>query len=423
MAVALLVIVARWSLAAPSQVSPSLPVERVRVAVETAAPLPAPLRARIEASVARVAERIVLGKAAALVQENKAEYERVLSEVFGRILVGYRLDELYLAVGPEVRIVLRLSPDGGLVRQVETALAAPGLPEGGLAILEREFQTRRAGMEDIFLGVPLKALAWAEPVLLGEFEEYLREEFPGFRPEIAVGEAAERLELRLTMTPLQPVVGRVSVDISSDDLPRMMVGLWQERVYGHLKALEGIPVAFLRHHQVGIENLGTSWLNADPRLDKLGLDWEVKLYPGITTQARISVATSYYSFTAHGRLEIVDPPILGLGLRSGVRPLAGWELAGEVLLDTSGMDPDWRGSIIRTVAPELSFGLTYTTREGGSLVWCRFASGRGDLFVLGGNLETEEFSATIGLMVETEFTITLTVDSDRRYCLAVQVGL
>jgi hypothetical protein len=37
----------------------------------------------------------------------------------------------------------------------------------------------------------------------------LWQEFPGFRPEIAVGEAAERLEARLTMTPLQPVVDQV----------------------------------------------------------------------------------------------------------------------------------------------------------------------------------------------------------------------
>jgi len=203
----------------------------------------------------------------------------------------------------------------------------------------------------------------------------------------------------------------------------MMVGLWQERVHGHLRALEGMPVAFLRHHQIDIENLGAGWLNADSHLDKLGLVWEVKLHPGITTQAKISVRASHYSFTAYGRLEFVDPPVLGLNLRSGVSPFEGWELAGEVFFDTSEMEPDWRGSIVHAISPELSFGVTYATREGGPLVWCRFASGRGDLFMLGGNLETEELSATIGLTVESEFTITLTADSDRSYRLAVQVGL
>lgn len=77
----LLTVVARETPANASQVQ-AASVQSVRVTVESAAPMPEPLRARIETSVTRVAERVMLGQPVALVQGSKDELARVIRDVF-----------------------------------------------------------------------------------------------------------------------------------------------------------------------------------------------------------------------------------------------------------------------------------------------------------------------------------------------------
>jgi len=411
-----------WPALASAAPAPAQSAERVSVAVETAAPLPEPLRERIEASVTRVVERLVLGRPVAAIQEQRMEYERIIMEIFVRLLTGYRIEGLVFLVDTEVRIVIQLAPEGPLLDQVAFSLSMPGLKDAGVTLVEREFQNQQEEFSRIFVGVPLKAFDWALPVLIPILETEMRDRFPGFQPGIKV-ESSSPLALRVTMTRSQPLVGEIAIDVSSNTLPLALVGLWRERARARLGALEGLPVAYLRRNQQEIEKQSAAWLAADATLARLGLTWQVRLYPGITTQVRISVDAEHYSLTAHGNLEISDPPVAGLAFGAGVSILPGWALTGEMAVDTSGQESELRASLIYTLSHEMSLGLTYTTRDAGRLCWLRYVSERGELFVLGADLASEKLSATIGIKLESQLTVALTVDSARQYHLAVQVGL
>ena len=398
-------------------------IERVRVTVEGETLLPVPLRARIEASVTSVMDRLTLGQSVAMVQERQEEYEGVVREVFGRVLTGYRLVDLVLTVDAELVVAITLGVDGTPISRVDTSVLAPGLSEEGQDLLEEALRPCRTWITPMFVGVPAEALGWASSALLPALEEALREEFPGFRPEVTCGVAGETLSLLLTMTPVHPVVESLVLDLSSATLSRFLVRLWRDRAWNHLRVLQGLPVAFLRRHQVWIEETSARRLAGDPGLAKLGLDWQVRLHPGITTRARVQVDAALYSLTARGTMELGDPPVLGLALRAALRPADAWELGGEILLDAGGLGLDLRGSMAYSLSPEMDLGLTYTTRAMEHRLWLRFASGRGDLFILGKELVSGTVWATMGLEIENQLTATLTVDSTRHYSLSIQVGL
>lgn len=410
-----------WRNAAASAITVPV-VERVQVMVESVSPIPKPLRTRIEMSVAGVAERVIRGKPVDTVQEQKDECERIIAEIFRRLLTGFSLDRLDLAAAPEARIVMRLTPEAPLVSRVELALAAPDLPRESLDLIEREMRARQDRYSDIFLGVPVEALAWARPTLAGAFEEELDEHFPGFKKEVSFG-AGETLEVAVRMTPLQPRVEQVRVEISSRTLPQLLIGRWRERVAAHFAAFEGLPLAYLRRYQVYFECRGAERLAQDRALERFGLLWQVKLSPGPVTRISLQAEAKHYSLAGLASLEIADPPVFGLSLQTGVRPLPDWELRGEFALGTGDEKFDLLLTLAYLRSEEMSLGFTYGIRREERILWLRYASGRGDLFVLSGDLEANSLTATIGMTMEPQFTVALMADSSRNYSLILQVGL
>ena len=55
-------------------------------------PLPSRLALRIQASVHAVAEQVLQGRPVAVVEPKRAAYERMVCEVFDRILIGYSVE-------------------------------------------------------------------------------------------------------------------------------------------------------------------------------------------------------------------------------------------------------------------------------------------------------------------------------------------
>lgn len=421
-AVTLILLVAWAQRSSASTTTPSAVVERVSVAVRTAVPLPDALHARIEASITVVAERIVLGRPVATVEGARDDCARVILEVFNRILTGYRIDQLSLEVGGTVRITAYLSPDGALVESVGIALHAPGLKDGGRALLQQSLALEHDRFVQVFRGVPVAALSWALPLLAPLTEEALQEEYPGFRAVVVFRESGNPV-VELSLSPGQPAVEEILLELSSDTLPRFLVGLWRRRAWGCLADLEGLPVAFVRRWQARIEQYITGQLAADPFLSRWRLQWETRMQPGTTTRVKILAEAEHYSFNIRGHLQITDPAVLGLSLRASVLPLPGWELAGEALADTTGSGLDFSGSLIGALAPELTIGLTQTTREKERRLWLCYASERGDRFIVSGDLVSAKLAATVGFSVENQLLMTFTVDSRRRYYLAVQLEL
>ncbi|MGE5599056.1 MAG: hypothetical protein ACM3XS_06725 [Bacteroidota bacterium] len=397
-------------------------VDAVSAVVESAAPLPAPLQDKLEESVTRVAERILLGRTVSSVAENRGEYERIIREVFGRILVGYRIEQLLVNAGTETRVVLGLAPEGRTIGRLSLDLRASGLPDaaGGLLVQDTEIIQQRLG--SLFLGVPVEALAWAQPILTPAVLGAVQEELPGFRVALEVV-PGEELTLRLGLTPEAATVQSVVLQITSATLPRLVTGMWRERAAAVLSSLPGLPLAYVRRRQLAMEEAAARALSEDPFSIRAGLHWTLRLVPGPVTLAKFAVDADRYSLTLQGRMEVRETPVFGLHLGAGFHPLPGWEIFAGVALDTSGLGMELDTGVIWKLSPELALGLTQSTRAAERRAWLRFASGEGDLFVLGGDLDTGELAATVGLWVENQLLVALTVESDRRYSLLTELSL
>ncbi len=396
-------------------------VVKVRVTLENDRPLPAIIQERIEASIGKVAERLVLGRPVSQVQEQKDAYRQIMRDVFAKVLRGYCLENLELNVGAEVEIKVRLSAEEQTVSRVNLSTVMPGLSSASALLLGQDFDGIRDACEQALIGLPVASLSWTGPLLAPMLLDKARQEFPGFQigVDIQPGEAAN---LQFTLVAQRPLAEKVQTEITTVTLPRVYAVMWQKRINEHAAAYRDLPVAYLRRRQLQFEQDDETWLEALPASSRLNLRWDVSIYPGAVTRVRYALEAGGYSLTLHGQLDITEPVTFGLTLNMGIRPFAGLELAGGMQIDTGGEGLAGAFSLSYSLNEDLDLGATYNTRDRGRYIWLRYASEHGDLFILSGDFFRGKYAASIGLMQENAYALTFTADSDRQYHLTFDVG-
>ena len=124
-----------------SAAEPIISKVAVNISDDKGQPLPRKLALRIQASVNAVAEQVLLGRPLAVIEPKQAVYERMVREVFDRILIGYSVETAAISVGEETQISLRLSPWGDVVEQTTLVVEEKSFPPQGRAELDAKLET------------------------------------------------------------------------------------------------------------------------------------------------------------------------------------------------------------------------------------------------------------------------------------------
>ncbi|MGQ9778362.1 MAG: hypothetical protein ACUVRM_00590 [Bacillota bacterium] len=274
-------------------------VEEIKAQIESDARLSAPLRARLEASVARVAERLLLGQSLGRLEKERGEYERIIAEVFARVLGGYRVERVEILAAREARVTLRLSPEGQRVEEVRFFPRFLGLAEPAAMFLREDLAAFEASFAALFADLPLAAFDWAGPLIVAELKEIFAVSFPGFHLEITPTPGTI-LQVELAITPVLPTVEKVTVEVKAQNFPQTFAVRWMDKVRACCALVESLPLAYVRRRQSALERRCAELLAAEKITHRFDLLWRVRLYPGPITQARVEVGAGHYSLALLG---------------------------------------------------------------------------------------------------------------------------
>ena len=75
-------------------------IETVTAQVTSTATIPTPVRTRMEKSVAAIAQQILAGKPVEVFAVEQMQDENLIREVFDKVLVGYAVENVAIAVTP-----------------------------------------------------------------------------------------------------------------------------------------------------------------------------------------------------------------------------------------------------------------------------------------------------------------------------------
>lgn len=287
-----------WAIAAESV------VESVTVSVKAGdAPPPSRVIKRMEQSVLTVADHVLTGRKVADVTAGKVGYEKVIKEVFDRVLVGYSVQDVTIEPGPATLVAVRIQPWGDVVRSVRVETDLGGVsPQVGKLIVQD-----MAGIEDkvsqVLIGLPVDAVDWAGGVSKSVIREILAAQLPEFRAnlEIVPGQVTT---VKVLLTPVGPLVQDARVTLRSRTFPNFLLLEARPVVEDAAQPLRGLPVAFVERHGSYFRDRLTKVAAGHAIADRYGLTMSSVLKPGVDTELVISAETAKYNIAVEGFIDV-----------------------------------------------------------------------------------------------------------------------
>lgn len=223
-------------------------VESVSTEVSADSHLPAAVRARMETSVSVIAEQLLSGKKIAQVAGQRQEYERVIQEVFDKVLVGYSITQVELDPGEQSVVKVKLLPWAQCIRSIKLQVEIEGMPPNIEALARQDLTGLPGVFEENLAALPVAATDWTNGVLKHSLNEYMAQHLPEFRADFEV-EAKEETAVKVVIYPRLPVVRTAELFMRSNTVPNAFLLAERHRLQEMVNGLIGVPVGFVTRHE------------------------------------------------------------------------------------------------------------------------------------------------------------------------------
>lgn len=350
----------------------SLSVEAVAVSV-TAGDVSPPIRVikRIEQSVATVGEHVLAGRKIAEVESSRGTYEKVIKEVFDRVLVGYSVQEVTVTPGETTHIAVRLAPWGDIVRRVVLETDMGGMAPAAAELVRQDMGDIEGKIGQVLIGMPVDSVDWAGSVSKSVIREILAAQLPEFRANLEII-GGTVTTVKLSLTPIGPLVQDARVTLRSKTIPNFLLLEARPAVEEAAQVMRGLPVAFVERHSDYFRQLVTKVAVAQPMVRRYSLSLVSNLKPGVDSEFVISAETTKYNVALEGYLDMGHrtdntSARLHVGSYLGKKD----ELFAEVTFIPSTMSWQFAPGFGHRLGSQYEVGFKYDLNDKKSIIWLK----------------------------------------------------
>ena len=277
-------------------------VEMVQVQVTaTAVPSTRVLR-RMSESVKTIGEHLLLGRSTIEVSTRREHYERLVRDVFDRVLVGYTVEKVEIDSAAVAQIRISITPWGDTVRNVSVKVDYSGMTPEAVKLVKLDMGKLEPEIQAALLGLPIDAVDWASGVARELIRELLRRQLPEFHFSLDV-EAGRDTSVRLSLFPTGQVVREAKVSLRSLTIPNLLLVHARPALELQANSMRGLPVAYVeRRLAYFTENIRVTTIS-DPLIQQFGLKVSPLIRPGPDTEVAITVEAERFRITADVMLD------------------------------------------------------------------------------------------------------------------------
>lgn len=245
------------------------------------------LQERIQFSISRVGEKVLLSQPLSLLEGNREALKVVIFNVFSKALDGFRIEMLDIVLGEHTKIFMNLIPLPPFITDIDLNVQMQGVSREIVLFSKSIIEKTQSELNQVFVGLPVASMVWADGIFDMVSDYIIEREFPGFLSEITL-EPGAVIRMNLLLTPEEPVINEVTVRHSSTTIPVILVGSYLNHYESELQLLKGTPVDYLVHYQPDIERFLTDYLENDlSQIKALGLETRIALEPSVETRVKV----------------------------------------------------------------------------------------------------------------------------------------
>jgi hypothetical protein len=246
------------------------------------------LQDRIEYSIGRVGEKILLSQPISLLQKNEETVKTAIYNVFSKVLTGFKLDSVDLFLGEHTRVVIQLTPLPPLISKVRLQVRVKDVSPEIIRLIDELSLKVEDDLNQVLVGLPVASVSWSEAIVNLATNFLVEREFPGFSGRFEM-KAGSETQLTLILTPRKPVVEMVKVHYASSSIPAWFLKLKVKPYQENFDILKGLPVEFVTHNQKLLEGQITRSLNELSEMQQWGMAAKLSITPGVQTEIKLAV--------------------------------------------------------------------------------------------------------------------------------------
>ncbi len=370
-----------------SLLPPSLAFAYLKVYVEG---VPAFLQGAVCRVLRRVAEEV----------EGNPLREAIIRKITPKLFPGYGVGEVSFKNG---FLKVKLVPACRLVERVSVSFSPAKYPSLLKPLFDSHLRKIRKFSADLFKGLPVEALDWAQEVASLEIRDLVSRELPGYDAHISLFLLPKGLMLKISLRGKEPLILNMDLVLRSRTVPNLILRGLRKEFLPSVKLMEGLPVAFVRKNESYFKNLIIKEASMSKALSFYRLDVSPKLRLGRLSSMIINLESRTWSISAEGTVYVglrdSEPEgkvHFGKIFKEGE---LFWEL--KALLESVELE-HFLGLKFR-VGPELWLGVKRSLSDGDDFFFVHYANLRFGYWDADGGVELS-YAYWFGSWVRVEFT-------------------
>lgn len=344
-------------------------VEKVTVSITSSQTPPSRIAKRMSASVGTVGEQMLVGRNVSDVAGGQADYERLIQEIFNRVLVGYSVKNVHVAAAPNAVIQVELSPWGDVVREVALEVDGGNLSPELTDLVKKDIGNMEDQINEILVGLPIDAVDWAGGVSKIVIREVLASKLPEFSANFEIIPGA-RTVVKVSLTPLGATVQDIHVSLRSRTIPNVLLVAIRPTVNQAGVSLVGLPVAFVERHRDYFTAKLTAAAEQHSLTKKYGLTLTPIIHPSVDTEIALDAETNRYKLSLEGNMDMGrSQDSTSFKLHGGKFISKQDEVFMEVRFVPSTVAWDFIPGFGHSVSKGLTVGVKYNLSDRNSILW------------------------------------------------------
>lgn len=278
-------------------------VESIKVEVLTDTVTSPRVTRRMSESVKTIGEHLFLGHTTSEVAERREHYEKLLRDVFDRVLVGYTVEQVAIEPAAASTIRIHIAPWGDTVRQVDIQVDYSGVAPEAISLVQKDMGKMEEDIRSALIGLPVDSIDWASGVARELIRELLRRQLPEFHFSLDL-EAGRQTRVRLSLFPTGQLVKETHVSLRSNTIPNLLLVHARPAVEAQAGSMRGLPVEYVeRHIRYFTEKVRQATL-ADPVIRQFDLKVTPVVHPGADAEVTVAIEAETWRISGELMLDV-----------------------------------------------------------------------------------------------------------------------
>lgn len=343
---------------------------------DAASSMPSRIEKRMSASVTTIGENVLFGHQVIEVEGKKSSYEKLIREVFDRILVGYSVKDVAITSGAATHIRVEVIPWGDVVNNVLLEVDYGTLSPELIKLIKQDMGNIEEQINGVLMGLPIDAVEWAGGVSKSVIRELLESQLPEFRSNLEVIPGTQTI-VKLSLLPRGETIKDVKVSLRSQTIPNILLLQARPKVTAVANSLTGLPAAFVDRHRDYFSSQLQTTVAEQVIAKRYGLSVTPTINAGTNTEVTMDVETSKYNISLEGYLDFgrendSTSAKLHLGKYTSAKDEAFLELEFVPSTVSWRFMPGWGHQITQTT----SVGVKYEIRDKQETLWAKQTLGQ-----------------------------------------------